>query len=275
MATTKIDATADASASGAPTAKSEPRVTRGKKPMPSTNEQVAVLESCAHLSKKAMKIFPLSAKQLGTLLIRDPKTMDRDRHDLQVKIAEEEPVDLLHPMSIPCLPTSAGEAMYSALDAYEYLTRLYDAVDRGYLAKGKFGPKGDVLAKGKPASNGRAVANGKGTAKGKAPTGGKAMPPASTMRGFQSWLSYGDGASTWPFCIQSDGRPLDMCEALETGRLTEDARRLTIGEFVTTLADAVSKADARTEKVQLAKTPHAKPAKGADKDKAGSSSGWL
>lgn len=259
METTKPAA---ADAAGAKPAPSEPRAPRGKKPAPDINEQVAVLGTFAHLSKKAMKVLPLSAKQLGALIIRDPKTMDRDRHDLQVKIAKEEPVDLLHPMSIHCLPTSTGEAMYSAHDVYEYLTRLYDAVDRSYLAKGKFGPKGEVLAKGKSASTGKAVANGQGSAKGKAPTGGKAqiggkaIPTASTMRGFQSWLSYGDAASTWPFCIQPDGRPLDMCEALVTDRLTEDACRLTIGEFATTLADAVSKAHTRNERDELAEALH-------------------
>ena len=50
------------------------------------------------------------------------------------------------------------------------------------------------------------------------------------LRGFQSWLSYASPSDKWTFCIQPDGRPLDIQEAAETKRLTADVRELNIGQ---------------------------------------------
>ncbi len=60
------------------------------------------------------------------------------------------------------------------------------------------------------------------------------------MRGFQSWLSYASPSEEWTFCIQPDGRPLDVQEAAETKRLTADVRELNIGDFARMVAEAAN-----------------------------------
>lgn len=60
------------------------------------------------------------------------------------------------------------------------------------------------------------------------------------LRGFQSWLSYASPWDEWTFCIQPDGRPLDVQEAAETKRLTADVRELNIGDFARMVAEAAN-----------------------------------
>lgn len=60
------------------------------------------------------------------------------------------------------------------------------------------------------------------------------------LRGFQSWLSYASPSDEWTFCIQPDGRPLDVQEAAETKRLTADVRELNIGDFARMVAEAAN-----------------------------------
>jgi hypothetical protein len=51
--------------------------------------------------------------------------------------------------------------------------------------------------------------------------------------------------STWPFSIQEDGTPICFFEAFERGLLNGNARRLTIREYGSLLADAASARGAR------------------------------
>ena len=74
------------------------------------------------------------------------------------------------------------------------------------------------------------------------------------MRGIQSWLAYGSAADLWTFCIQPDGRPLSMADAIATDRLTDDTQRLTIGEYSEKLAKAVNAKHARDENTRIAKS---------------------
>jgi len=58
--------------------------------------------------------------------------------------------------------------------------------------------------------------------------------------GFQSWLTEATPLDQWPFSIQPDGRPMDMCAAIALDKLTGEAESLTIREFGERVADAVS-----------------------------------
>ncbi len=201
----------------------EKRGPRGKKPPPLTNEQAAVIGALASLPARARKILPLTPKQVSALLGgRAPKTMDKDRRDQRAAIKDRRKVDPTHPMSLPYVPPvgSEREVQYLAQDVLDYLERRAKLVDRSFLKRGSADP---------------------------------------TMRGLQSWMSFAPPSETWPFSIQEDGRPLDMAEAIRTGRLTEQAERLNLREFCDRLAEAASRSGTRTERVELDKrTPRAR-----------------
>lgn len=57
-----------------------------------------------------------------------------------------------------------------------------------------------------------------------------ALPP---ILGVQSWLASASATPLehWPFSIQRDGRPMDLCVAIIAGKLTGKAEALTIREF--------------------------------------------
>jgi hypothetical protein len=213
-----------ASANNKPSAEStEKRGPRGKKPPPLTNEQAAIIGALASLPARARKVLPLTPKQVSALLgRRAPKTMDKDRRDQRAAIKDGRKVDPTHPMSLPYVPPvgSEREVQYLAQDVLDYLERRAKLVDRSFLKRGSADP---------------------------------------AMRGLQSWMSFASPSDTWPFAIQEDGRPLDMAEAIATGRLTQDAERLNLREFCDRLADAASRSGTRTERAELERrTPRAR-----------------
>jgi len=195
----------------------EPRGPRGKKPPPDLNEQLAVIRVLSEIPKELRDIQPLTPKQVGVLIDREPKTMERDRKEQRAAIAAGEDIAPLHPRSLPYVPPvgTEREVQYIVSDVLAYLERRAKSVDRSFLKRG--GP-------GEP-----------------------------ELRGFQSWLSFGSASDTWPFSIQADGRPVDMLEAIATGRLTEDAVRLNIGEFSKKLSDAASLKTVTDDKAAIAK----------------------
>ncbi|MDP3493865.1 MAG: hypothetical protein Q8R82_12180 [Hyphomonadaceae bacterium] len=201
----------------------ETRGPRGKKPPPLTNEQAAVIGALASLPARARKILPLTPKQVSALLGgRAPTTMRKDRSDQRAAIEGGRKVDPGHPMSLPYVPPvgSEREVQYLAQDVLDYLERRAKLVDRSFLKRGSADP---------------------------------------TMRGLQSWMSLASPSETWPFVIQEDGRPLDMAEAIATGRLTEHAQRLNLREFCDRLAEAASRSGTRTERAELERrTPRAR-----------------
>jgi len=71
-----------------------------------------------------------------------------------------------------------------------------------------------------------------------------ALPP---ILGFQSWLASATPLERWPFSIQKDGRPMNLCAAIVAGKLTGKAESLTIREFGERVADAASRAFHHTE----------------------------
>lgn len=213
-----------ASANDSPAAEStEKRGPRGKKPPPITNEQAAIIGALASLPARARKVLPLTPKQVSALLGgRAPKTMDKDRRDQRAAIKDGRKVDPTHPMSLPYVPPvgSEREVQYLAQDVLDYLERRAKLVDRSFLKRDSADPE---------------------------------------MRGLQSWMSFASASETWPFCIQEDGRPLDMAEAIATGRLTEHAERLNLREFCDRLAEAASRSGTQTERAELdRRTPRAR-----------------
>lgn len=200
----------------------EPRGPRGKRPAPLTNEQVAILRELWSLPKGARAVLELSPKQVAALTGRAPKTLDKDRREQRAALEKKQKIDPQHPMSLPYVPPAGTEreVRYIAQDLLDYLARRAKVVDRSFLKRGAENPR---------------------------------------MRGFQSWLAFGSPAETWPFCMQADGRPLDMAEAIATGRLTQEAERLNIREFCDRLAEAASRSGADSEAAVLDRaTPRAR-----------------
>lgn len=204
-----------------PKSKAVPRAARGKRIDPPSNEQTALAREIAALTRAAQKKLILSTKQTGIIINREPKTMEADRRKQRALIAAGKggEIDPAHPMSLPYIPPRGDEreVHYVASDVVDYLNRRYATVDRSFLKRG-------------------------------AP-----LPTDLAMRGFQSWLALGSASDTWPFCIQQDGRPLDMAEAIATGRLSDDIERLNLREFSTRLADAASRVSSRGEATAVAK----------------------
>jgi hypothetical protein len=211
----------------------EKRGPRFKKPAPLTNEQAEVMRALASIPARQRKLLPLTPKQVSVLLGgRAPKTMDKDRRDQRAAIESGKKVDPTHPMSLPYVPPvgKEREVQYLAQDVLDYLERRAKLVDRSFLKRGSDDPK---------------------------------------MRGLQSWMSFASPSETWPFCIQEDGRPLDMAEAIATGRLTDEAVRLNIREFCDKLADAAARSGSDAESKALKRsTPRARkraPAERSDR----------
>lgn len=198
--------------------KAVPRAERGKRIDPPTNEQAALARELSSLPRSAQKKLILSTKQTGIIINREPKTMEADRRNQRKAIAEGKPIDPQHPMSIPYIAPAGDEreVQYIASDVVDYLNRRYATVDRSFLKRGT------------------------------------PQPANLAMRGFQSWLAQGSASETWPFCILPGGRPLDMAEAIATGRLSDEIERLNLREFSTRLADAASNDTSKAEAVALA-----------------------
>ena len=193
-----------------------PRGPRFKKAQPQmTNEQIEAIESLASLSAKALKMTMLSPQHVAPMIVRGVKTMEGDRGKQRKLLKGNKPIDLTSPVSLPYVPPSAvdKEVRYVASDVKKYLERVYGTVDRSFLRR--------------------------------------ARADDPKMRGFQSWMSMGSAADQWTFCIQPDGRPLSLAEALATNRLTDDTVSLTLHEFATAMTRASRKLMVKAEKTSI------------------------
>ena len=188
-----------------------------KRLAPITNEQASLLKELVAMSPKERAVTILTPTQVAAIVGRGAKTMERDRALQRKAIKDNQPIDGASPSSLPYAPPSAAdkEVRYFASDVLDYINRVYDKVDRSFL---------------------RAV---------------RGDDPA--MRGFQSWLSLAGPGDRWTFCVQPDGRPLDLGEALATDRLTDDTVALTLLEFSSRMADAARRASANSEAAALAR----------------------
>lgn len=130
------------------------------------------------------------------------------------RLRKPDPLDIASIDYVPPRPT----VKYSAQDLEDYLKRLYAAT--------------------KVRGVGMARQPGK--------------PNAAAVLGFQSWLASASPLDKWPFSIQPDGRPMDICAAIITGNLTGTAEDLTIREFGERVADAASRSFHEAEARALA-----------------------
>lgn len=171
------------------------------------NERLALVRSLASLRPEEQRALLLTPGEVAAMTIRSVKTLEKDRNQRKAAMESGAPPDPLLPTSLPfAKPVGGREVRYTAYDVLAYLNRLSESVDRAGV------------------SNAAPVAQ------------------STTMRGFQSWLAQATPLQTWPFSIRSDGRPIDMAEALATGQTTGSAERLNVREFGARLADASSAA---------------------------------
>ena len=201
-------------------------------------ERADFLQWMSTLGDEAQKDIVVSPAFLSTLLHREIGTLVKDRA-ARAKAPDKSKIDPASYASLPHIAPAKGEReiQYRAYDVVAFIKRRSDDAN---LSRGAPEPRG----------------------------------PAAL--GFQSWLAYGGADEEWPFCIQPDGRPMPMGQALATGCATDDAVRLTIGAYGKQLADAVSLAHAEAERNALeestkrakkktvrtsAAAPAAKPAK--------------
>jgi hypothetical protein len=169
----------------------------------------------ADMPSTQRELTMLSAIEASVLLKISIGTLDRarsKRRDL------EQNGELIPPTSHASIPFARsgdeGPVQYFAQDVVEFLTRLRQA---------------SMAAATRPA----------------------VAPLPINVEGIRGWLASADATETWPFSIQSGGRPLDLMDAISLNVLTGEARRLTLQEFGKELGEAASAAFRATESVAL------------------------
>lgn len=177
----------------------------------------AKLEALMAIKPSVKEIYLFEVGDAAALLSVNPKTLQRkrkERDDILAKGEEPDPLDISSIAYVPPRPT----VKYLAQDLEDFLRRLAGATK----------PRGPSLAKmpGKPA--------------------------ALAVIGFQTWLAAASPVEQWTFSIQQDGRPMDMCAAILSGRLTGKAEQLTIRAFGERVADAASRAFSEGESNEIA-----------------------
>lgn len=140
------------------------------------------------------------------LLGVDAKTLQRKRKLRDTLLANGEDPDPLDLSSIPYVPPRPA-VRYSAQDLEDFLKRLY-AATKSHKVK-------------------------------LPPSPGKRQ--AVAVLGFQTWMATASPVDNWPFSIQPDGRPMDLCAAIITGKLTGKAESLTLRMFAERVADVASR----------------------------------
>jgi hypothetical protein len=181
-------------------------------------QAAALISSIKQVDAKDRADLRFTVAEVAAMLRVDPKQLHRARVDQEELLAlggnskNQKKIDPLLLESIPCIPSSGGRYAYSAEAIHDYLNRVRKAEqDLAYKIQ--------------------------------------AMTGLNAVLGFQSWLCTMMPTDTWPFSIQQDGRPIDLCAAIVLGQLTGDAELLTIREFSDRAAHASAKAfhDAESE----------------------------
>lgn len=189
------------------------------------NERAAKLAALFEIKPSIKPYFMFEVADAAALLLVDEKTLQRRRarRDALLKAGEEpDPLDI---ESIPYVPPNPS-VKYTAQALEDYLKRVAMAANAG--RRGGPSSVAEALERAEPASA-RAV----------------------DLMGFQTWLSSALPESTWPFSIQPDGRPLDLCAAIVQGKLTGKAERFTIRDFGNRVAEASAKAFHDAERAEL------------------------
>jgi len=166
-------------------------------------------------SVKALFLFEVA--DAAAYLSVDPKTLQRKRKERDAILAKGEEPDPLDISSVAYVPPRPA-VKYLAQDVEDFLRRLAAATKAPYAGKARMPGKSAVIG----------------------------------VLGFQSWLSVASSIDTWPFSIQPDGRPMDICAATLTGKLTGKAEHLTIRQFGERIADVASRAFHETEYQEMA-----------------------
>ena len=162
------------------------------------------------------------------LLGVDAKTLQRKRKLRDTLLSNGEDPDPLDLSSVPYVPPRPA-VKYSAQDLEDFLKRLY-AATKSHKVK-------------------------------LPPSPGKRQAVAAL--GFQTWMATASPLDAWPFSIQPDGRPMDLCAAIITGKLTGKAESLTLRMFAERVADVASRSfhEAEADEVEMASGPGKKSSK--------------
>jgi len=162
------------------------------------------------------------------LLGVDAKTLQRKRKLRDTLLSNGEDPDPLDLSSVPYVPPRPA-VKYSAQDLEDFLKRLY-AATKSHEVK-------------------------------LPPSPGKRQAVAAL--GFQTWMATASPLDDWPFSIQPDGRPMDLCAAIITGKLTGKAESMTLRMFAERVADVASRSfhEAEADEVEMASGPGKKSSK--------------
>lgn len=155
--------------------------------------------------------------EVCALLRVDAKTLQRKRKQRDALLEKGEDPDPLDISSIPYVPPRPT-VKYSAQDLEDFLKRLYALTKSHRVALPKAPGKRQAVA----------------------------------ALGFQTWMAAASPTETWPFSIQPDGRPMDMCAAIILGKLTGKAELLTLRMFAEHSADIAAAAFHKDEAAQIA-----------------------
>lgn len=157
------------------------------------------------------------AGDAAALLGVDAKTLQRKRKLRDALLGKDEEPDPLDISSIDYVPPRPA-VKYSAQDLEDFLKRLYAATKSRRVKL--------------------------------PPSPGKRQ--AVVALGFQTWMAVASPVDTWPFSIQADGRPMDLCAAIITGKLTGKAESLTLRMFAERVANISSRAFHEAESCEIA-----------------------
>lgn len=180
-------------------------------------EHAALVAALQAIKPSAKPMCLYDVGDVAALLKVDPKTLKRrrDERDAALKAGAE-----INPLSIASIPYAPPNptVKYSAQELENYLMRL---------AAASASPRNVSSA------------------------GRSSQQQASSFMGFQTWMSIATPTDTWPYSIQADGRPMDMCAAIILGALTGNAERLTLRQFSERVADAAGRGFQERERDQL------------------------
>ena len=157
---------------------------------------------------RAVKFYSVS--EVAAMISPDPKQLHRARAAQQLAIDNGTRIEPGSLESISCVSVGKGRFEYSAEAIHNYL--------RGKRAQEK---ERELKI--------------------------QALTGLNAVLAFQTWLCEASPMDTWPFSIQADGRPIDLCAAIIADKLTGEAERLTLREFGERAADAASRAFHRAE----------------------------
>lgn len=194
----------------------------------------AILEALFAIKPEIKPLYYLEVGDVCAVLRVDAKTLQRKRKQRDALLDKGEDPDPLDISSIPYVPPKPT-VKYSAQDLEDFLKRLHALTKSHRVAL--------------PAA--------------------PAKRQAVAVLGFQTWMAAASPVDTWPFSIQPDGRPMDLCAAIILGKLTGKAELLTLRMFAERCADISAGAFQEGEADQIAMISR-KPAKQGGRPKPSS-----